>query len=119
MLAQADRSNRRLETQLLLAARTAREPDRRAEAARSLKALQTTRETLEALSNAIRGRLPATSTLLDGMAEGPDEEQVISIRGLAEEAVFEALGVDHGEAETIVTEVERRIEGLFHMVGTA
>ncbi len=61
----------------------------------------------------------ATSTLLDGMAEGPNEEQVISIRGLAEEAVFEALGVDHGEAETIVTEVERRIEGLFHMVGTA
>lgn len=61
----------------------------------------------------------ATSALLEGMAENGDGEQMISIRGLAEEAVFEALGVHHGDAESIVTEVERRIEGLFHMVGTA
>ncbi len=60
----------------------------------------------------------ATTALLDGMVEG-DGEQMISIRGLAEEAVLEALGVPHSDAESIVTEVERRIEGLFHMVGTA
>ena len=48
--------------------------------------------------------------------EGP---QAVGVRSLAETAVLESLGLPHDEAEAIVTEVERRIEGLFRVVGTA
>ena len=59
VLAQADRSNRRLETQLLLAARTAGDADRRAEAARSLNAVKKTRAALEAAQQAVAATLTA------------------------------------------------------------
>ena len=59
VLAQADRSNRQMEARLLLAARTASEPARRAEAARSIKAVQTTRATLEAAQRAVADTLTA------------------------------------------------------------
>ena len=48
--------------------------------------------------------------------EGP---QAVGVRSLAETAVLESLGLAPDDAEAIVTEVERRIEGLFRLVGTA
>jgi hypothetical protein len=59
VLAQADRSNRRLETQLLLAARTAGDAGRRTEAARSLQAIETTRASLAEAQRAVAETLTA------------------------------------------------------------
>lgn len=58
VLAQADRSNRALETQLLLAARSrGGDPARRAEAARSLEAVKTTRTSLQQAQQAVEATL--------------------------------------------------------------
>ena len=52
-------------------------------------------------------------------ADGSVTTQSLPVRSLAETAVLESLGLHHEDAEAIVTEVERRIEGLFRVVGTA
>lgn len=57
VLAQADRSNRALETQLLLAARTGGDVARRAEAARSLEAVKRTRASLHQAQQAVAATL--------------------------------------------------------------
>ena len=57
VMAQADRSNQRLRTQLLLTARTAGEAVKRAEAARSLAAIERTRATLEEAQAKVLGLL--------------------------------------------------------------
>ncbi|CAA9392665.1 MAG: hypothetical protein AVDCRST_MAG64-1264 [uncultured Phycisphaerae bacterium] len=75
VLAQADRSNRQMEARLLLAFRSADGPARRAEAARALKAIRTTRATLGAAQQTIaesltpeRGAAPLTFAAEDFVA---------------------------------------------------
>ncbi len=61
----------------------------------------------------------ALQTLAREAAQRGEGPQAVGVRSLAETAVLESLGLDHDDAEAIVTEVERRIEGLFRVVGTA